>query len=325
MSRPEPTKSDQPVLAVLGPTAVGKTQIAVELALSLAGTSDGPAAEIISADAFQIYRGMVVGTAAPDPAEQRGVPHHLLGAWSIGQRATAVAYRQRARVLVEQIRARGRTPMLVGGSGLYVAATLDELAFPGTDPTVRAHWEAELARLGPQRLHAVLAERDPAAAAAIEPMNGRRLVRALEVVELTGSFTATLPDPMPEYTPAVRVGLWATPEVLDRRIEHRVSRMWEQGLVEEVRGLKAQGLASAPTAGKAIGYAEVLDLLEGRSTVDEAKALVAQHTRQLARRQLRWFRRDRRIQWVEVPEQADAEEIAASIQRLVEDCAGRVE
>ncbi len=241
---------------------------------------------------------MDIGTATPSEAERGGVVHHLLDVWDPAHAVTVAEFQAVARAAVAGIRSRGAVPIVVGGSGLYVSAVLDDLRFPGTDPEVRARWESELADVGPERLHARLAELDPAAAEAILPTNGRRIVRALEVIEITGEpFVARLPEPT-EVLPAVRVGLDIPRDELDARIAQRVDRMWEQGFVDEVRALAAQGLAQTPTASRALGYQQVLALLAGEITEAQARQETIDATRRFARRQQRWFRRDARIIWI---------------------------
>lgn len=277
-----------PVLAVVGPTASGKSDLGVALALELGG-------EVVNADSMQLYRGMDVGTAKLTAAERRGVPHHLLDVWDVTQTANVADYQRLARAAVDDVRRRGLTPVLVGGSGLYVRAVLDDLDFPGTDPQVRARLEAELAAEGPGALHARLAERDPQAAAAILPSNGRRIVRALEVVEITGRpFVASLPDPTPVY-PALQLGLDVHRPDLDARIDARVERMWQAGLVDEVRRLCDAGLREGRTASRALGYAQVIAFLDGEHGEDDAKAETQRATRRFARRQDTWWRRDESV------------------------------
>jgi tRNA dimethylallyltransferase len=254
--------------------------------------------EVVNADAFQLYRGMDVGTAKPTPAERRGVPHHLLDILDVTQEATVAEYQRAAVGVLDDIAHRGRHAVLVGGSGLYVRAVLDGLDIPPTDPAVRARLEAELAVAGAPALHARLAASDPAAAAAILPTNGRRLVRALEVGELTrGPFRATLPAGT-YARPAVQVGLDVPRDVLDQRISARLDRMWRDGLVEEVRRLDADGLSRGRTAARALGYAQVLRLLRGELTGGEAREQTVTATRRYARRQESWFRRDPRVIWL---------------------------
>lgn len=280
------------VVAVVGATATGKSDLAVRLARALGG-------EVVNADASQLYRGMDVGTAKLPVPQRLGVPHHLLDVLDVTDEASVAAYQRDARAAIDGLADAGRVPVLVGGSGLYVRAALEPLEFPGTDPAVRARWEERAAVVGPRALHAELAERDPAAAAAILPSNVRRVVRALEVVELTGRpFTATLPSG-DHVRPTVQVGLRAPREVLDERIAVRVDRMLDEGLVDEVRRLADAGLREGRTASRALGYAQVLDHLDGRLSLDEARDETVRATRAFARRQEKWFRRDDRIVWLD--------------------------
>ncbi|MEU9021687.1 tRNA (adenosine(37)-N6)-dimethylallyltransferase MiaA [Actinomadura sp. NPDC048394] len=280
------------MIAVVGATAAGKSDLAVELALRLGG-------EAVNADSMQLYRGMDIGTAKLTPAEMRGVPHHLLDVWDVTETASVAEYQRLSADAIAGIRARGRLPVLVGGSGLYVRAALDRMEFPGTDPSVRARLEAELERDGSVALHARLRERDPAAAEAILPSNGRRIVRALEVIEISGRpFTATLPEHAYRYGSVVQVGLSVPRERLDERIALRVERMWDAGLVDEVRALEKRGLRDGLTAGRALGYAQVLRFLAGEWTEERAKEETVRTTRRFARRQESWFRRDPRVHWL---------------------------
>jgi tRNA dimethylallyltransferase len=297
---------ERPLVAIVGPTASGKTPLAVEVALRLGG-------EVVNADAFQLYRGMDVGTAKPTAAERRGVPHHLLDVLDVGDEATVAQYQRWAAAVLDDVARRGRVALVAGGSGLYVRAVLDGLEIPPTDPGVRARLEAELAAVGAPALHARLAERDPAAAEAILATNGRRVVRALEVNELTGRpFRATLPDG--DYVrPAVQVGLDVPRDVLDVRIAERVHRMWHDGLVDEVRTLAARGLRTARTASRALGYAQVLRMLAGDLSEPEAIDDTISATRRFARRQVAWFRRDRRVVWLPY----DAHDLADRVTALV--------
>ena len=293
--------SAPPVLAVVGPTATGKTALAVALARRLGG-------EVVNADSMQLYRGMDIGTAKPDLAERGGVPHHLLDLWHVREPASVAEYRLRARAEIDRLRGSGVVPLLVGGSGLYVRAVLDELDFPGTDPEVRARLEGELADVGPASLHARLVRLDPAAGAAVLPSNGRRIVRALEVIELTGGpFAASLPEPRPHY-PAVAIGLDRTAAELDERVARRVERMWAAGFVAEVEALGADGLREGPTASRALGYAQVLAQLGGTLSADEARERTVSTTRRFVRRQRSWFRRDPAITWFDAarPDLVDA-------------------
>ncbi|GAB3983416.1 tRNA (adenosine(37)-N6)-dimethylallyltransferase MiaA [Actinoallomurus acanthiterrae] len=279
------------VIAVVGPTAAGKSDLAVELALRLGG-------EIVNADSMQLYRGMDIGTAKLAEPEWRGVPHHLLDVWDVTRTASVAEYQETARRAVAEIRGRGRVPLLVGGSGLYVRAVLDDLEFPGTDPELRARLEEELAEHGSAALHARLAGLDPAAAASILPSNGRRVVRALEVIEMTGRpFTASMPS-YADTGDSVQVGLTVPRPELDERIAVRVERMWKAGFVDEVRRLEPDGLREGLTASRALGYAQVLRFLSGEWTEEEAKQETIRATRRFARRQESWFRRDPRVRWV---------------------------
>jgi len=271
--------------------------------LTLARTLDG---EVVNADSMQLYQGMDIGTAKLTLAERAGVPHHLLDIWPVTQAASVAEYQLLARQAIDDIRSRGRTPVLVGGSGLYVRAATDNFRFPGTDPEVRASLEAELSRIGAAALHARLAQLDPAAAAAILPGNGRRIVRALEVIELSGQpFSATLPDYESAY-PVMQVGVAMPRPELDQRIADRVGRMWRLGLVEEVRRLELLGLRSGRTASRALGYAQVLSYLAGGCTQEAAAAQTILATRRFVRRQESWFRRDPRVRWLPAgPDLAD--------------------
>ena len=255
---------------------------------------------MLNTDAMQVYRGMDVGTAKLPPDERRGVPHHLLDLLDVRETLTVAQFQGRARAEVAAVRDRGRVPVLVGGSALYTRAILDRFEFPGTDVEVRARWEAELAEVGPTALHARLAELDAEAAERIGPDNGRRLVRALEVIELTGRpYSASLPvleyaDPL-----TVQVGVDIDRPTLDLRIEQRVERMYAGGFVAEVERLLAAGLAEGRTASRAIGYPEVTAHLAGELSLDEARERTVFATRRFARRQLSWWRKDPRIVWVD--------------------------
>ncbi|HEX3335723.1 MAG TPA: tRNA (adenosine(37)-N6)-dimethylallyltransferase MiaA [Jatrophihabitans sp.] len=280
------------VLAVVGPTATGKSDLAIALAQRLGG-------EVINADSMQLYAGMDIGTAKLSLAERGGVEHHLLDIWPIAKSAAVAEYQVLARLAIAAIQHRGRIPILVGGSGLYLRGALDKLDFPGESPEVRARLYAELDEHGPHALHARLADLDPAAAAAILPSNGRRIVRALEVIELTGApFTARMPGFDSLYE-SVQLGL--DRDDLDDRVELRVHRMMAQGFVDEIRSLLPMGLRASPTAGKALGYAQLLECLDEDGTVvgdlDEAVAQTVRGTRRFVRRQRSWFRRDPRVRW----------------------------
>jgi tRNA dimethylallyltransferase len=248
---------------------------------------------------MQLYQGMDIGTAKEPEAARRGVPHHLLDIWPVTQAANVADYQQLARAAIDGIAARGRVPVLVGGSGLYVRAALGDLHFPGTDPAVRASLEAELGQVGAAALHARLSTLDPAAAAAILASNGRRIVRALEVLELSGRpFTATMPE-YRQVRPAVQIGLTLPRPELDQRIASRVDRMWQAGLVDEVRTLAACGLREGRTASRALGYQQLLRYLDGECTAEQARLETIKATRRFARRQESWFRRDPRVRWLD--------------------------
>ena len=278
-------------IAVVGPTATGKSDLAVRLALRLGG-------EVVNADAMQLYRGMDIGTAKITDAERQGVPHHMLDVLDVTETASVAAYQRHTRALLEDLLAAGRTPVLVGGSGLYVQAVLDDLKFPGTDDAVRARLEEELAVVGGAALHERLAVLDPAAALAILPGNVRRVVRALEVIELTGQpFSANLPKPGPARYGTVLVGIDRDVASLDERVDLRVSQMFAAGLVDEVRALEAEGLRDGRTAARALGYQQVLAAFDGEYSLDAAATETARATRRFVRRQRSWFRRDQRITW----------------------------
>lgn len=279
------------LLAIVGPTAAGKTALAVEVARRLPG-------EVVGTDSMQAYRGMDIGTATPTEDERGGVVHHMVDCWTLDQDVSVAEFQEQARVCIDDILMRGRTPVVTGGSGLYVSAVLDDLRFPGTDPQVRSRLEAELDDVGSAELHRRLTVVDPDAAAQILPSNGRRIVRALEVIEITGGpFTARLPDPVDMYR-TVRIGLDIPRDDLDERIGRRVDLMWDAGFVEEVRVLRGRGLSEAPTASRALGYPQVMAYLDGEISDMEARRLTVEATRRFARRQQRWFRRDRRVTWL---------------------------
>jgi len=301
-----------PIVAVVGATATGKSDLALDLADALAAR--GTPAEVVNADAMQLYRGMDIGTAKVPVDQRRGIPHHLLDVLEVTDEASVAVYQQDSRSVIGQVRARGRIPLLVGGSGLYVRATIDQLEIPPTDPAVRASYADLLEQIGVERLYALLRERDPAAAAAIEPRNGRRIVRALEVIELTGRpFSATMPRR--EYVSAtVQVGLRAERTALDARIDARVERMWADGLVEEVRGLVPRGLRDGFTASRAIGYEQALAEIDGRMSREEAIGATQLATRRFVRRQESWFGADPRIMWFD----SDAPDLVDDILTLVE-------
>lgn len=281
----------RPVIAVVGPTAAGKSELSLTLARTLGG-------EVVNADSMQLYQGMDIGTAKLTDAERAGVRHHLLDVWPVTQTASVAEYQLLARGVIDDIRGRGRTPILVGGSGLYVRAAIDKLQFPGTDAELRAALEREMEQFGAAVMHARLAALDPAAATAILPTNGRRVVRALEVIELSGRpFSATLPDYESVYR-VVQLGVAMPRPELDRRIAERVDRMRQLGLVDEVRRLEREGLRDGFTASRALGYAQVLRFLAGDWTEDVAFEQTITATRRFVRRQESWFQRDPRVSWI---------------------------
>jgi tRNA dimethylallyltransferase len=290
------TRATRPrVIAVVGPTAAGKSAAALDIAEALGG-------EVVNADSMQLYRGMDVGTAKLTVAERRGVPHHLLDVWDVRETASVAAYQALAREVIDAL----DVAVVAGGSGLYVRGALDAFEFPGTDPAVRERLEADLAEHGAATMHERLKDADPVAAQAILPTNGRRIVRALEVIELTGRPFSDQPG-MTTYVSVYDtryVGIAPELATLDGRIDRRVDVMWERGLVAEVETLEAQGLREGVTASRALGYQQVLAYLAGATTEEAAKQETKLATRRFARRQLKWFRRDPRIAWYATPAQA---------------------
>jgi tRNA dimethylallyltransferase len=282
------------IVAIVGATGTGKSGLSLDLAGRLAAR--GTPAEVINADAMQLYRGMDIGTAKLSVAERRGIPHHLLDVLEISDEASVAAYQVDARAAVDDVLARGAVPILVGGSGLYVSSVLWNFTFPGTDAGIRAALEAELETSGPGILYQRLTELDPEAAKAIGPHNGRRLVRALEVIQLTGEpFGAGLPDGSEPWRPVTILGLQSPRETLVPRLNARVERMWADGLLDEVRGLDRNRIGV--TAARAIGYAQALAQLDGRLPETEAIEQAASLTRRYARRQVGWFRRYPKATW----------------------------
>ena len=290
---PGPTGARSPLIAVVGATATGKSDLAIALAQHLDG-------EVVNADALQLYRGMDIGTAKVTEQERAAVPHHLLDVLEVTEEASVSAYQRAARAAIDAIRARGRTPILVGGSGLYVRAALDDIEFPPTDADLRARLEQRAQQEGTEALHRELAARDPEAAGIIGPRDARRIVRALEVGTLTGRpFTAFLPRPLYVDPATVQIAPRWDRAVLHERIARRVERMVEQGLLEEIRDLRDQGLDRGQTARRAIGYEQGLAVLDGTLSCAQAIQDTIAGTRRLIRKQDTWFRRDRRITWLD--------------------------
>ncbi len=286
------------VVAVVGPTATGKSDLAVELATRLDG-------EIVNADSMQLYVGMDIGTAKTPVAQRGGIVHHLLDVWPLAKSAAVAQYQVMARDQIAAIHRRGRTPVLVGGSGLYLRAALDRIDFPGESAEIRARLYAELDEVGPQSMHARLAQVDPVAAEVILPSNGRRIARALEVVQLTGRpFVARMPAFESIYPQCVQLGL-DRPD-LGERVERRMHSMMAAGLLDEVRALLPAGLRASPTAGKALGYAQLLACLDDDGHVvgdlGDAVEATVRGTRRFVKRQRTWFRRDPRVRWLDAAE-----------------------
>jgi tRNA dimethylallyltransferase len=295
---PNGSGDQAPIITVVGATATGKSDLALDLAEHLGG-------EIINTDSMQFYRGMDIGTAKLPVEERRGIPHHLIDILDVTAEANVQDFQARARTAIADIRNRGYRPILVGGSGLYVRAAVDHMEFPGTDPDIRARLEAEAAA-DRWSLHQRLRELDPTAAEKITVNDQRRIARALEVIELTGrAFSAQLPD-YQEIEPTIHLGLSMDRPILHERIAARVELMWDQGWVDEVRSLLEVGLAEGRTASRAIGYAQIRRHLDGELSAAEAKEETIVRTRQFARRQDTWFRRDPRIHWID-GSAADAE------------------
>lgn len=295
------------VIVICGATATGKSDIALDIAEQIG-------AEIINADSMQLYAGMDIGTAKLSVAQRRGIPHHLLDVLSVKQDSTVAWYQQLAREQISEIHSRNRHAVLVGGTGLYIKAVLDDLNFPNTNPEVRARLESEAEEYGVDSLFERLQELDPAAALAIDRANTRRIIRALEVIEITGKpFTANLPrEDSSRFPDALQFGLVMEREHLRERIDLRVEKMWEQGFVAEVDALIADGILEGSTAQRALGYSALIAMRAGEMTEEEAKEETKRSTRQFARRQETWFSRDARIQWI-APHQPRLETIMQKI------------
>ena len=293
-------------IAVFGPTASGKSALGLALAHELDG-------EVVNVDSMQLYRGMDIGTAKLTPAEREGIPHHQLDVWDVSETASVARYQRDAIADVEDIMARGKMPILVGGSMLYAQALVDAWQFPPTNPAVRATYEARRVEIGTDALHEELAQVDPAAATIIEDKDPRRTVRALEVIELTGKpYKASQPpkDAPPRWGTRL-LGLRTTADWLNPRIELRTRQMFERGLIEEVERLQSQGLVADSTAGRAIGYAQVFQAQRGELSWDEAVERTITGTRRYVRRQRSWFRRDKRIKWLDAAGDTTAQALRA--------------
>lgn len=301
------------IIAVVGPTASGKSDLAIGVAATAAEKIPGcQGAEIISADAMQLYRGMNIGTAKLTVAERQGIVHHQLDVLEVEEEASVAAYQKQVRALIEDIQKRRKLPVLAGGSGLYLRAVLTDLDLPGTDPSIRASLETELADKGPGWMHQKLATLDPEAASNIDVNNTRRVVRALEVIEITGQpFTSQLPEPTP-WQPSLSFAIDWDRQILDERINRRTEKMFADGFVKEVEEL-ASRLRKGKTASRATGYAQVLRYLDGEITLPEAIEETALATRQLARKQLKWFRRDKDLHWLETTTETTVLELVDAV------------
>jgi len=300
------------LLCIVGPTGSGKSGLAINVALELA--KSGIKAEIVNADSMQFYRGMDIGTAKVPLSERHGIEHHMLDWLDISEENTAARYQLEARKAISNLIENGILPIVVGGSMLYIAALINTFEFPGRDEALRAQLEQDLIDLGPQAMHKRLELLDETAASRIEPQNGRRIVRALEIVMITGEpFAASLPDQFESFLPVLEIGLNSAREHLVERLAQRVRDMWSAGLVDEVKGLEDKGIRDSKTASQAIGYSQALASIDGRLTEEEAIAETILLTQRYARRQMSWFRRDPRIHWFDY----QSEELVKEVMELV--------
>lgn len=300
------------LLCIVGPTGSGKSGLAINVALELA--KSGIKAEIVNADSMQFYRGMDIGTAKVPVAERSGIQHHMLDWLDIAEENTAARYQIEARKVISDLIGQGILPIVVGGSMLYIAALINTFEFPGRDEALRAQLEQDLNDLGPAAMHKRLELLDETAASRIEPQNGRRIVRALEIVMITGEpFAASLPDQFESFLPVLEIGLNSAREHLVERLAQRVRDMWSQGLVDEVKGLVDKGIRDSKTASQAIGYSQALASIDGRLTEEEAIAETILLTQRYARRQMSWFRRDPRIHWFDY----QSEDLVKEVMQLV--------
>ena len=282
----------QPAIVIVGPTAVGKTDLSLDVAQEFSG-------EIINADSMQLYKGMDIGTAKLPVEQRRGVPHHMLDVLEVTQTANVADYQRDARIVINQLAQKSVRSIVVGGSGLFIQALLEDMQFPGSDPEIRERLTQEAEEIGPEAIYQRLVDLDPQAAANILPGNTRRVIRALEVIELTGQAPVTTLQQLTEVVPSIRIGLKRDRADLDERITARVELMWQQGFVSEVEQLENQGIREGLTASKALGYAQVLSALAGEISLVEAKAQTIQATKRFARRQESWFARDKKIHWLD--------------------------
>lgn len=298
----------QPAFVIVGPTAVGKTDLSLDVAQQISG-------QIINADSMQLYKGMDIGTAKLPLAERRGIAHHMIDVLEVTETANVADYQRDARKVIEQLAQESVQSVVVGGSGLFIQALLEDLQFPGSDPEIRERLTREAEEIGPEAIYQRLVEVDPEAAKNILPGNTRRVIRALEVIELTGQAPVTTLQQLTEIVPSVRIGLRRDRAELDKRTTKRVELMWEQGLVEEVMHLEAKGIRNGLTASKALGYAQVLSALAGEISLDEAMIQTIQATKRFARRQESWFARDGKIHWLDAQSATakDALEIAQKV------------
>lgn len=298
----------QPAIVIVGPTAVGKTDLSLDVAQNISG-------QIINADSMQLYKGMDIGTAKLPLNKRRGIAHHMLDVLEVTETANVADYQRDARKVIEQLAKQAIQSVVVGGSGLFIQALLDDMQFPGSDPEVRERLTREADEIGPDAIYQRLVEIDPEAAKNILPGNTRRVIRALEVIELTGQAPVTTLQQLTEIVPSVRIGLRRDRAELDDRITKRVELMWEQGFVDEVKHLETLGIRNGLTASKALGYAQVLNALSGEISIDEAKAQTIQATKRFARRQESWFARDKKILWLEASS-ATAKEVQEIVQKV---------
>lgn len=290
------------LIAVVGPTGAGKSDLGLQIAQQI--NTAGGKAEIVNSDSMQFYRGMDIGTAKLSLPERLGIKHHLIDWLDITDESTAAEYQAEARPLIENLQSQGIVPILVGGSMLYVAAVLNNFEFPARDAKLRLQLEQELEELGPHEMHRKLKAIDPVAASRIIPENGRRSVRAIEIVTLTGQpFAAALPDEPEDWQPVLEIGINGPREDLVLRLEKRVHKMWQLGLVEEARSLIPLGVRSGKTSSRAIGYSQALAQIDGTMSEAEAIADTVRLTQKYARRQMSWFRRDSRINWLDYQDQ----------------------